>query len=321
MCRSLDLWVQQRILSGPAILDAFVASEKWNVTILSRISSAATFPSQVKVLKVDYGSQAALVDAMKGQDAAVLALSIENNEEAKIQDNLVDAAIAAGVSHFIPSSYTTRVPPILINISADSNCSDISKPPGALEPIFAPKVKSEARLQKLAAEGKIQWTAITAGAFFDWGLTAMPFLGIDLENKRAMLIDGGRVKVHHTLLSTIGQAAVTILSNPKVALNRTAFIHDFFVTQRDILEIAEEVFGTKFEIIDIDSEELYQTSVAGLAAGNGFSAVGIVQASVWCAKNSSSAWDIQDDSKLLDLSQKDLRAEVVKVIDQLRLRD
>ncbi|KAJ7588736.1 hypothetical protein C8J56DRAFT_889500 [Mycena floridula] len=290
---------------GPAILDAFVASEKWNVTILSRISSAATFPSQVKVLKVDYGNQAALVDAMKGQDAAVLALSIENNEEAKIQDNLVDAAIAAGVSHFIPSSYTT----------------DISKPPGALEPIFAPKVKSEARLQKLAAEGKIQWTAITAGAFFDWGLTAMPFLGIDLENKRAMLIDGGRVKVHHTLLSTIGQAAVTILSNSKVALNRTAFIHDFFVTQRDILEIAEEEFGTKFEIIDIDSEELYRTSVAGLAAGNGFSAVGIVQASVWCAKNSSSAWDIQDDSKLLDLSQKDLRAEVVKVINQLRLRD
>ncbi|KAJ7577817.1 hypothetical protein C8J56DRAFT_836047 [Mycena floridula] len=290
---------------GPAILNAFIASGKFNLTILSRESSIATYPAQVKVVKVDYGSQAALVNAMKGQDAAVVSLGINSEDQVKIHDAVVDAAIEAGVSHIIPSSYT----------------ADISKPPGSLEPVFGPKVKSLARLQKQAEEGKIKVTPITNGAFFDWGLIVVPFLGIDLPNKRAVLIDGGRAKIHHTLLSTIGDAAVAILSNPAVAVNRPALIHDFFVSQRDILEIAEEELGSKFEIIDVDSEELYRTSREKLAAGDFIGAAGVIQASVWGTKKpSSSTWDPEDDTKALGLSQKDLRAEVVKIIDQLKLK-
>ncbi|KAJ7577820.1 hypothetical protein C8J56DRAFT_1007091 [Mycena floridula] len=297
--------IKNVILVGPAILDTFIASGKFNLTILSREASTATFPTDVKVLKVDYGSQAALVNAMKGQDAAVLALNITNEDQAKIQDNLVDAAIEAGVSHIIPSSYTT----------------DISKPPGSLEPVFAPKARSEARLQKLAKEGKIKWTTITTGTFFDWGLAVVPILGIDLTNRCAVLIDDGRVKIHHTNLSTIADAAIVILTNPDIVFNRSVFIHDFFVSQREILEIAEEELGTKFEIVEVDSEVLYRDSLAALEGGDASAALGIIQASVWGAKRpSSGAWDIEDDSEVLGLIRKDLRTEVAKIIHQLKLK-
>ncbi|KAJ7583072.1 hypothetical protein C8J56DRAFT_792313 [Mycena floridula] len=145
--------------------------------------------------------------------------------------------------------------------------------------------------------------------------------GIQLANKRALLIDGGRVKIHSALMSTIGEAAVAILSNPNVVVNRSALIHDFFATQRDILEIAEEELGTKFEIVDIDSEELYRTSAPGLATWDRMSHVGVIQALVFSAKKPTpTAWDIEDDSKALGLGRKDLRTEVVKIIDQLQLR-
>ncbi|KAJ7583069.1 hypothetical protein C8J56DRAFT_240424 [Mycena floridula] len=138
---------------GSAILNAFIASEKFNLTVLSREDSTATFPSQFQVIKVDYGSQAALVNAMKGQDAAVLSLNIPNGDELeKVHDTLVDAAIQAGVSHIIPANFT----------------ADISKPPGSLEPVFASKVRSEARLQNSSVHCTASMTSlyITVSLFY-----------------------------------------------------------------------------------------------------------------------------------------------------------
>ncbi|KAJ7586387.1 hypothetical protein C8J56DRAFT_1051761 [Mycena floridula] len=262
---------------GPAFLTALTTSGKFNITVLSRETSTAIYDPKVKVLKVDYGSQAALVDAMKGQDAAVLAFGVNVEEDAKVQDSLIDAAIVAGVSHIIPSSYIT----------------DISKPPGSGR--------------------QNQFTVINIGPFFDWGLVVVPFLGIDLTNKRAVLIDGGRVKINHTLVPTVAKAVVAILTKPDVAVNRSALIHDFFVSQRDIVEVAEKELGTKFEIIEVDSDELSRTSWEKLAAGDGLAAAG---------KPSSAAWNSEDDdTKVLGLMQKDLTAEIIKVIHQLKLKE
>jgi len=164
------------------------------------------------------------------------------------------------------------------------------------------------------SEGKIAYTSIQNGPWFDWGLIAT-FLGIDLVNKKATLIDNGSLKVNHTTLSSIGDAIVGILSKPASVKNREVRIHDFYVSQQEILKIAEEELG-KFEVTNVSSSELTRTSEA---AGNFEALYGLVKVATW-GPTSSAAWGVEDDSKSLGLKAKDLRAEVVKVIKQLNLK-
>lgn len=60
--------------------------------------------SLVKVVKVDYTNKEQLIDALKGNDAAVIALGgypeLEANSKA-----IIDAAIEAGVKRVIPSEF------------------------------------------------------------------------------------------------------------------------------------------------------------------------------------------------------------------------
>lgn len=53
------------------MLNAIVDSKKFNVTVLVRSASKASFPSSVKVVEVDFTSVPALTNALKGQDALV----------------------------------------------------------------------------------------------------------------------------------------------------------------------------------------------------------------------------------------------------------
>ena len=132
------------------------------------------------------------------------------------------------------------------------------------------------------------------------------FLGVDLTNQTATLIDGGNQKVIHTTLDTIVSAVVGVLSKPDNFKNRPVYIHDFFVSQREILEVVEEELGTKFTINHVKSEDLLAS----------FS--GMIQETAW-GKNSTSAWGTDDDSKALGLKEKDLRIETAKVLKELKL--
>jgi hypothetical protein len=48
--------------------------------------------------------------------------------------------------------------------------SDLNNSKSAALPVFAHKVEVRKYIEQLAAEGKIEWTAISTGAFLDWGL-------------------------------------------------------------------------------------------------------------------------------------------------------
>jgi uncharacterized protein YbjT (DUF2867 family) len=56
--------------TGKHILAALLADGTFNVTVLSRATSNATFPSHVKVIKVDYSDKKALTEALRGQDGS-----------------------------------------------------------------------------------------------------------------------------------------------------------------------------------------------------------------------------------------------------------
>jgi uncharacterized protein YbjT (DUF2867 family) len=83
-----------------------IASKKFDVTVGTRDATSSSFPASVKVVQIDYSSQASLVSAFKGQDAVVV--TIGNHNPAlleQIQMAVVDAAVVAGVSHIIPSNF------------------------------------------------------------------------------------------------------------------------------------------------------------------------------------------------------------------------
>lgn len=145
------------------------------------------------------------------------------------------------------------------------------------------------------------------------------FFGVDLVKKKAVLLNDGNLKLNVTNLSSIGEAIVTILSKPDLVKNRLALIHDMFVSQNDVLKVAEEELGAKFDVSYVKTEELRRESEAGLATGDPAAIFGLVKAAIW-GLDSPSSWGVDDDSKILELAPKDLKEEVVKVATQMKLR-
>ncbi|KAF1999123.1 isoflavone reductase family protein-like protein CipA [Amniculicola lignicola CBS 123094] len=219
---------------GPAILNAFLKSS-FNVSVLSRESSTATFPDNVKVIKADYDSPESLTAALKGQDAVV---SLYASAAIGDQTKLIDAAIAAGVKHFIPSEYGSNTTnPKLVEVV----------------PVFAGKVATVNYLK--SKESVINWSAIVTGPFFDWGLK-VGFLGLDIPNKKATVLDGGKGKFSTTNLNTIGEATVKVLEKAQETKNQYIFISSFTPSLLDIVAIAEEITGEKWPVTDTSSKNL-----------------------------------------------------------------
>jgi len=124
------------------------------VTLLSRnIEKAAQqYPPPIKVAEVDYASTEYLTKTLceaGGFDSLVILI---NRRELDPQIKLIDAAIAAGVPHIVPSSF---------GISTES--PEVR----ALPPIKA-KIEMERYLVEKADEGRVSYTAINTGLFFDW---------------------------------------------------------------------------------------------------------------------------------------------------------
>lgn len=134
---------------GPAVLDAFLQTPSFNISVLSRAESSAVFPTGVKVHKTDY-TKSSLIAAFKGQDAVV---SIVPYRALAEQTKLIDAAITAGVRRFLPSEWG----------SSPRNTRNRDIMPSA----FSVKGDILEYLRHKESTG-LRWTAIATGAFFDW---------------------------------------------------------------------------------------------------------------------------------------------------------
>lgn len=135
---------------GFHIVQALSNDKEFTVTVLARKSSKSSFPSNVRVVRVkDDFPQAALVDALRGQDVVISAVGPEAK---KTEYKLVDAAIEAGVKRFFPSEYGL----------------DNSDPkPAALTPIFGVKHEMQHHLHSKEKEG-LTWTSVATGMWLDW---------------------------------------------------------------------------------------------------------------------------------------------------------
>jgi len=194
----------------------------------------------VNVTNADYTSISKLAPCLAGYDALV---SLINRDQADIQILLIDAAIAAGVPHVIPSSFgiDQRIPEVRAN------------------PALAAKVRMEDHVAKLADEGAITYTAIQTGMFFDWGLKA----GVLVNAKGpTMIFDGGDTPFSVSSLDHIGTAVANALGKPEETRNKILFMHSAVVTQNQLVGYAREVKPDgAWEVIDVDTKVLWDMAM------------------------------------------------------------
>ena len=94
--RVLHIGASGRI--GQPVLQALLANG-FDVTVATRVKSQAVFEKHVTVVRVDYSSPQALIDAFAGQDAVVSTVGVRAITH---QYKFIDVAVAAGVKRFIP---------------------------------------------------------------------------------------------------------------------------------------------------------------------------------------------------------------------------
>ncbi|KAH7193799.1 uncharacterized protein B0J16DRAFT_336021 [Fusarium flagelliforme] len=229
---------------GSAVFKALLDSNKFNLTVLTRPTSTSTFPSNVKVIKVDYDSLSDLTSALQGIDAVVSAVG---SLAIPSQNLLIDAAIAAGVKRFLPSEYG----------------SNLVIPSVRKLPTFATKVEIEDKL--IGLKDKISYTFVYNGIFLDWGIKNNFFF--DFSQPEVTIWDEGNVEFSTTTLASVGDAVVGVLNHPEETKNRIVYVQDTVLTQNKFLELAKQASGKEWKVKHVKIDDVTAKSDENVAKG------------------------------------------------------
>ncbi|KAI2467633.1 NAD(P)-binding protein [Annulohypoxylon bovei var. microspora] len=222
----------------------------FDVTVLTREDSAATFPTNVASKKVDYQSVESLTSSLEGQDAVVSAIA---TAAVGSQKSLVDAAVAAGVKRFISSEFG-------INTRTVGDA--------AIGKILQGKVKVlDYAIEKSAENPWFTWNGVSSGLFFDWGLRAGS-LGFNKDAKAAVIYDSGDEPVQASNLAFIGRAVAAILSQPEKTANQYLSVASFNPSQNQILEFVEKETGEKWKVEHASTAEQEKIGLEKLGKGD-----------------------------------------------------
>jgi len=279
---------------GKPVLDSIINSGKFNVSVLTRESSKASFPPSVKILHADYNSLASLTTALQGQDAVV---STVGNEGLAGQSLLIDASIAAGVKRFIPSEFG----------------SNLASPKTRALPVFGYKVAVQKHLiEKAKANPKFTYTIIQCGPFIDWGLR----VGFVFPWKEAQttIYDGGDNLFSATTLASVGTSVVGVLSRPEETANMELYVENLQISQNRILAIAKKIAPQKdWQVVHKSTADLKKASDESIAKGD-FSQhvmVSYITVGIFGGKEYGAAFE-KNDNELLgvkeDMSDADIEA-------------
>jgi uncharacterized protein YbjT (DUF2867 family) len=233
---------------GKPILSALRADSTFNITVLSRVDSATTFASDVKVIKADYSNKDALVKAFTAQDV-VISVVAATAATADFDKILIDAALQAGVKWIIPTEFGP----------------DTSHPAAANNLILSAKIATADLLKK--NQSAIAHTFVVTGFFLDWCFENGQ-LGFDIANHTATLYDDGKHLVSGTTLDHIGKAVAAILRHPELTLNKRIYVTDATFTQQQALSLFEKYTKTKWTVKNVTTESLIKQGAESIARGD-----------------------------------------------------
>ncbi|KAK8066518.1 CipA protein [Apiospora hydei] len=234
---------------GSYIVDELLKAGKHQVTAITRHDSTAVSPDGVQVAKVDYADHNSLVAAMRGQDVLVITMSVQAPKEAQLK--LIDAAADAGVPWVLPSEWGL----------------DQTNLPLVDEAFMGPP--SRAVRKHIEERGVSGWIGVVCGFWYDFSLGGSPSRYSRAGRCAAAgLADGG------------GSEGESGGKKGSLADFRNSFVYisSFCVSQRDMLESALRVTGTKLEDWKVSHEGSAERYAKGLQMMKEGNRVGFVQA-------------------------------------------
>lgn len=213
----------------------------YNLTLLTRPHQEA--PSLPNLHHLTSGHTfGSLLTAFRDQH---LVISTIAPADVPFQKRLINAAIAAGVKHFVPCefSYDTQSPEV--------------------RNVYPPCAARYHVLEYLLLKGQeygLRWTGIATGAMLENGLSE-GLLGFDLTWKSATIYGTGGEMWPASTLRWVGEKVVELVerlqenSESKGIEEEYVYKPEFFVSQKKLLAVLEDVDGNKFEAIKADVDE------------------------------------------------------------------
>jgi nucleoside-diphosphate-sugar epimerase len=213
----------------------------FTVTVISRPNgtSLSSLPSQVIVKTSEYTDVTSLVVALEGQDALVEAF---NPASAIHQGPVLEAALAAGVSHIITPDFS----------------SDTFNPNIRETLVFENKLKAKQVLEAVVAAhpNTLSWTAIIVGPWYDW-LIENDYFWVNKHTKTITCVGSGDQKVSISRYEVCGEALVAVLQSPAKYRNRPAYFANHTVSTNELISIVEDRLGLEgWKIVHVPLEEL-----------------------------------------------------------------
>ncbi|KAM0438635.1 hypothetical protein ACHAPT_001388 [Fusarium lateritium] len=215
----------------------------FNVTCITRPGSTAALPDSVTIKTAEYTDSKALTEALEDQDALVEAF---NPAAAIHQELIVRSALDAGVRHIVTPDFS----------------GDTFHPRLGELLIFEPKLRAKSQFEKIIAEseGRLSWTAIIVGPWFDWTIETGIFW-INKEQKKIFRYGSGEQKCSMSRRALNGEALVAVLQNPDKYRNRPAYFASHTVSTNQLIAIIEELGLEGWLVTDIPIEGLHQEAL------------------------------------------------------------
>ncbi|KAJ5104461.1 NAD(P)-binding protein [Penicillium alfredii] len=235
---------------GTPMLEALLGAG-YLVTVLSRIggnSSRLKPHPNITSKEVDFTSVESLTTALSGVQVVVSCLA---TLAIGSQNPLIDASVAAKVKRFIPAEFGMD-----------------SKNALSMElPVCAPKVATQNYLlEKSVSNPGFTYTGIANGLFLDWCIAAG--IIVNPKNRSATLYNGGDVPFTATTLRDVAKAVLGVISHQEDTVNRIVYVQSALVTQRKLIQYAQEADGKEWDVVVKSTEEVKQESFRELAKGS-----------------------------------------------------
>ncbi|KAJ4349202.1 hypothetical protein N0V95_004785 [Ascochyta clinopodiicola] len=231
---------------------------RFNITAITRPTSTYVplNPSNITHKTADYTSLSALIQVFTGQDSIVNCITggATQYDQSKL---IVDAAVAAGVKYFFANEFVGYL------TSPQSR-----RMPEALA---GAKLRIREYLGELAAAGKITWTSLNGGPFFDMWLMKGP-AGFNIASRQARIYGTGNNPLFWTPLPTIAQAAGNMLRSPDAVANRPIYISPFAkgeLTQNTLLAALRSALESEFTVETVDVGKINKHAKIALERGEG----------------------------------------------------
>ncbi|KAJ7167087.1 hypothetical protein C8R46DRAFT_1176713 [Mycena filopes] len=238
---------------GRPLMEEFIAqkSQFGRVAVLSDPSKVARFDEiKAKGIEVVVGS---FLEA-KSYEGFDVVISLAGNAAMKLQPGMIDAAIAGGARHFIPSEFG----------------ADIAHNGHWKIRYFRDKVVTRDHLRARAKDTPgFRYTLVMTAAITEY--TASEFNGVDVEKHVARTYGYPEARLHVTAMHDVCKFTVAAVllpfDNPNQSMRELRVSGDC-LTWKALMALLEDVQGVKYDIEYLDPAVAAEKQEAARAEGD-----------------------------------------------------